>query len=62
MNINSANLLHSVSRNAGGLYESVRRLVQSLEEQDVGVGVFGVADKFTAEDIGLWAPTPMQIF
>ena len=62
MNINSANLLHSVSRNAGGLYESVRRLVQSLEEQDVGVGVFGVADKFTAEDIGLWAPTPVQIF
>jgi len=62
MKITTANLLHSVSRNAGGLYESVRRLVQSLEEQDVGVRVFGVADKFTEEDIGLWAPTPTQIF
>ncbi len=62
MKIHSANLIHSLSRNAGGLYESVRRLVQSLEDEGVGVGVFGTSDSHTAEDIGLWAPTVVKIF
>lgn len=62
MKIVSANLLHTVSRNAGGLYESVRRLVQSLEEEDVGVTVFGVADKHTETDVGLWSPIKIQVF
>ena len=62
MKIVSANLIHSLSRNAGGLYESVRHLVQALEREDVGVGVFGCADENTSEDVGLWHPTDVRIF
>ena len=62
MKIVSANLIHSLSRNAGGLYESVRRLVQSLEQENVGVGMFGCADANTQADIGLWHPTHVRIF
>jgi poly(glycerol-phosphate) alpha-glucosyltransferase len=52
----------SLSRGAGGLFESVRRLVQSLKEDGVDVCVLGTADKFTAEDIGLWSPVEAQAF
>ncbi len=62
MKIVSANLIHSVSRNGGGLYESVRRLVQTLEQEDVGVGVFGCADENTGADVGLWSPAEVHIF
>lgn len=54
--IRSANLTGSISRNAGGLYESVRRLVQSLIRQGVDVRVIGMLDEFTATDIGAWSP------
>ena len=60
--IRTANLTHSVSRNAGGLYESVRRLVQSLAETGMEVGVFGTEDEHTAADIGAWAPVKVQAF
>lgn len=62
MKIVSANLIHSLSRNAGGLFESVRHLVQALEREDVGVGVFGCADENTGEDVGHWHPTQVSIF
>ena len=58
----TANLIHSLSRNAGGLYESVRRLVQCLREEGVGVGVFGCADQYTAADLELWKPVDVRVF
>ncbi len=58
----TANLTGSVSRNAGGLYESVRRLVQSLATTGMEVRVFGIEDEHTAADIGAWSPVPVQAF
>src|SRR5262245_15637122 len=49
----TANLTGSISRKAGGLHESVRRLVQSLGYIDVGVRVFGIVDQFTTQDVGV---------
>ena len=58
----TANLTGSISRNAGGLFESVRRLVQSLTVSGLEVTVFGTEDEYTAVDIGKWAPVPVQAF
>ena len=60
--IKSANLTGSVSRNAGGLYESVRRLVQSLHDTGMQVAVFGTEDEYTAADVGAWAPVEVKAF
>ena len=60
--IKTANLTGSVSRNAGGLYESVRRLVQSLSKPGMEIRVFGTADEHTAADIGLWSPVKVLAF
>ena len=60
--IKTANLTASVSRNAGGLFESVRRLVQSLADTGMEVRVFGTEDEHTAEDIGLWSPVQVKAF
>jgi len=60
--IRTANLTLSVSRNAGGLFESVRRLVQSLMQSGMDVRVFGLHDKFTVADLPAWAPVPVMAF
>jgi poly(glycerol-phosphate) alpha-glucosyltransferase len=60
--IRTANLTLSVSRNAGGLFESVRRLVQSLMQSGMDVRVFGVRDEFTDTDISAWHPAPVLAF
>jgi glycosyltransferase involved in cell wall biosynthesis len=60
--IRSANLTGSISRSAGGLFESLRRLVQSLQKTGMDVRVFGTEDEHTAEDIGTWAPVPVMAF
>ncbi len=60
--IKTANLAASVSRNAGGLFESVRRLVQSLADTGMDVRVFGTEDEHTAADIGLWSPVSVKVF
>jgi poly(glycerol-phosphate) alpha-glucosyltransferase len=60
--IKTANLTGSISRNAGGLYESVRRLVQSLHAGGMTFQVFGIEDEHTRADIGAWAPVPVQAF
>jgi poly(glycerol-phosphate) alpha-glucosyltransferase len=60
--IKTANLVGSISRNAGGLHESVRRLVQSVSDLGVGVQVLTVADEFTAQDLPLWSPIPVEVF
>ena len=60
--IKTANLTGSISRNAGGLYESVRRLVQSLMQEGIDVRVMGVMDEFTAEDMAAWDPAQVRVF
>jgi len=60
--IKTANLTGSISRNSGGLYESVRRLVQSLTQEGVGVRVFGAMDEFAAADIAAWSPVQVMAF
>ena len=60
--IKSANLTGSVSRNAGGPFESVRRLVQSLAAGGMEIQVFGIEDEHTAADISAWAPVPVWAF
>lgn len=60
--IRTANLIDSISRKAGGLHESVRRLVQSLTTVGVGVHVMAVRDEFTEQDLDVWKPVPIDIF
>ncbi len=60
--INTANLVGSVSRKAGGLHESVRRLVQCVAEREVDVRVLTVEDEFTAADLKIWAPVEVEVF
>lgn len=53
----AASLLASTSRNAGGLFESVRRLHQELQKvPNVSVPVFGLQDRYTLEDNPRWYP------
>jgi len=51
-----------VSRKAGGLFESVRRLVQSLSAVGMEVRVFGTGDEFSGEDVAAWAPVEVKAF
>src|SRR5262245_49289532 len=60
--IQTANLVGSVSRNAGGLFESVRRLVQCLAETPMDVRVLATEDEFTKEDIAAWGPIDVRTF
>ena len=57
-------LTASLSRNAGGLFDSVRRLTQSTfsVEQSDATTVFGLEDEFTARDISAWAPLETRVF
>lgn len=54
--IRSANIIASVSRKAGGLFESVRRLAQSLAQSGMSVKVFGILDEFSQDDMRAWSP------
>ena len=60
--MNVACVIDSLSRNAGGLFQSVRRLVQSLSEINGAVTVFGLEDDNTHKDIGEWAPIRVRHF
>jgi poly(glycerol-phosphate) alpha-glucosyltransferase len=60
--INTANLVGSISRKAGGLHDSVRRLVQCLASHGVGVQVLTLQDEFTENDIHLWDPVHVDAF
>jgi glycosyltransferase involved in cell wall biosynthesis len=56
-------LIASVSRNAGGLYESVRRLCQSLHTlPGAEVHVLGMIDEHTHADVADWSPVPTHVF
>jgi poly(glycerol-phosphate) alpha-glucosyltransferase len=58
----TANLTASISRDAGGLFEGVRRLVQSLHDKGVEGQVFGVQDRFTQTDLEAWQPVDACAF
>ena len=60
--IRTANLTGPVSRSAGGLYESVRRLVQELQLTGLEVTVLGSFDEFTQKDIAAWDPVTVRAF
>ena len=60
--IRSAILISSISRNAGGLFESVRHLGLSLQQAGVDVNVFSSADRFSDEDIRQWLPIKPLVF
>ena len=60
--LKTANLIASVSRNAGGLYESVRNLVQSLAAGGMDVRVIGARDEFTEADKAAWQPVELRVF
>ncbi len=52
----------SLSREAGGLFESVRRLAQGMADEWHDVSVFGVEDRHTLQDIGVWRPHKVKAF
>ena len=55
--LRAIHLTHSISRLGGGLFESVRRLSQSLQAAgQIEVKVVAPADSRSAEDATLWAP------
>jgi poly(glycerol-phosphate) alpha-glucosyltransferase len=55
-----AGLIDTISRNAGGLNSSVRRLAQSMAELGDEIAFVTVEDAKTSEDSREWAPIPIQ--
>jgi len=55
-------LLSSVSREAGGLFQSVRGLAKAVSSENTHVRVFGISDEQTAVDLQEWRPLSMQTF
>lgn len=56
-------LTGSVSRNAGGLFTSVRRLSQSVEQRNsTSVEVLSYTDRFAENDTTKWAPLNPRTF
>lgn len=51
-----------MSRKAGGLFQSVRRLAQSVQSTGGRVSVLGVDDEHTVRDIRDWHPLPIQTY
>ena len=51
-----------LTRRSGGLYDSVRRLAQTLYECGTIVDVFGLVDRFSIDDRLAWAPLRPQGF
>jgi len=55
-------LLSSVSREAGGLFQSVRGLAKALASTNADVRVFGIRDDQSAVDLEEWRPLSVQTF
>ena len=55
-------IVGSISRKAGGLFHSVRRLAQEERALGCEVEVLAGRDEFTAKDIGRWAPLDPRIY
>ncbi len=71
--MNTVSIVGSVSRRAGGLFESVRRLhrelltregvngARSSMDVDIRVQVLSLRDEFTAADLNAWAPVSVHL-
>jgi poly(glycerol-phosphate) alpha-glucosyltransferase len=55
-------LVSSVSREAGGLFQSVRGLARAVASTNVTVRVFGISDAQSAVDLQEWRPLSVQTF
>jgi len=60
--IKASNITGPISRKAGGLFETVRHLCQSLQRLDMEIQVFGTADEFSAQDAASWDPVKVSYF
>ena len=55
-------LVGSVSREAGGLFQSVRGLAKAVASTNANVRVFGMSDEQSAVDLQEWQPLSVQTF
>lgn len=55
-------LVNSVSRQAGGLFQSVRGLAKAVASTNANVRVFGIRDEKSAVDSQEWQPLSVQTF
>jgi glycosyltransferase involved in cell wall biosynthesis len=55
-------LVSSVSRDAGGLFQSVRGLARAVASINANVRVFGISDEQSAVDSQEWRPLSVQTF
>jgi poly(glycerol-phosphate) alpha-glucosyltransferase len=55
-------LVNSVSRKAGGLFQSVRGLAKAVASTNANVQVFGIRDEESAVDLQEWHPLSVQAF
>ncbi len=55
-------LVSSVSRKAGGLFQSVRGLAKAVASTNANVRVFGITDEQSAVDLQEWRPLSVQTF
>ena len=55
-------LVNSVSRKAGGLFQSVRGLAKAVASANANVQVFGIRDEQSAVDLQEWRPLSVQTF
>ena len=55
-------LVSSISREAGGLFQSVRGLAKAVASKGVNTTAFGITDSSSAADIVEWQPLPVRTF
>ena len=55
-------LVSSISRDAGGLFQSVRGLAKAVASTNADVRVFGISDEQSALDSEKWRPLSVQTF
>jgi len=60
--IKCVNFTTSLTRNAGGLYESVRCLVKALQNYKVNVSIFGNLDEHSEADLEAWKPVQIRAY
>jgi len=53
---------NSISREAGGLFESVRALAQHLAREGVPLEVLSLRDEHSSTDAAIWAPVVPKVF
>lgn len=53
-------LVSSISREAGGLFQSVRGLAKAVSSENVNATAFGIRDRNSARDAADWQPVPVR--